>query len=218
MTPEEKHAFVRTNHRAVLITYRRDGRLQTSPIVCGAHGDGRVAISVTEDRAKTKNLRRDPRATLCVFTNDYFGPWVQIDGSAELIAMPEALDGLKALYRQVSGADHPDWSDFERAMTEDRRLLLAHRHAIDPPAVEVGAVGGVHGASAGVDVAVLKVLGGGVPRPLGSGMVRSCATLSFRARPRPAPKYVVAAHADAAGSAQHAHRRATDRSGRGGRR
>ncbi len=63
LSREQKQEFVRQNHRAVLVTRRADGRLQTSPIVCGLHEDGRVAISVTEDRAKTKNLRRDPRAT-----------------------------------------------------------------------------------------------------------------------------------------------------------
>jgi PPOX class probable F420-dependent enzyme len=123
VTPAEKQAFVRDNHHAVLITRRRDGRLQTSPIACGLHDDGRVAISVTEDRAKTKNLRRDPRATLCVMNDGFFGPWVQIDGTAEIVPMPEALDGLVALYRQISG-EHPDWDDYARAMGRDRRVLL----------------------------------------------------------------------------------------------
>ena len=123
MTPDEKREFVRHNHHAVLVTRRVGDALQTSPIVCGLHSDGRVAISVTEDRAKTKNLRRDRRATLCVFPDEFFGPWVQIDGTAEIVAMPEALDGLKSLYRQISG-EHPDWADYEAAMVRDRRALL----------------------------------------------------------------------------------------------
>ena len=123
MTPEEQRAFVREHHHAVLVTRRAAGRLQTSPIVCGLHDDGRVAISVTEDRAKTKNLRRNERATLCVFTDGFFGPWVQIDGTAELVPMPAALDGLKSLYRQVAG-EHPDWAEYEEAMAKDRRVLL----------------------------------------------------------------------------------------------
>lgn len=123
MTPDEQREFVRHHHHAVLVTRRADDALQTSPIVCGLHSDGRVAISVTEDRAKTKNLRRDPRATLCVFTDEFFGPWVQIDGTAEIVAMPEALDGLKSLYRQIAG-EHPDWADYEAAMVRDRRVLL----------------------------------------------------------------------------------------------
>ncbi len=123
MTPAEKQAFVRDNHHAILVTRRGDGRLQTSPIACGLHDDGRVAISVTEDRAKTKNLRRDPRATLCVMNDGFFGAWVQIDGTTEIVPMPEALDGLVALYRQISG-EHPDWDDYARAMAQDRRVLL----------------------------------------------------------------------------------------------
>jgi PPOX class probable F420-dependent enzyme len=123
MTPAEKAEFVRANHRAVLVTRRADDRLQTSPIVCGVHDDGRVAISVTQDRAKTKNLRRDPNATLCVFTNDFFGAWVQVEGRAEIVDLPDAMDGLKALYRQVAG-EHPDWADFEAAMVRDGRVLV----------------------------------------------------------------------------------------------
>jgi PPOX class probable F420-dependent enzyme len=123
VTPDEKRAFVRDNHRAVLITRRADGRVQSSPIVCGVHADGRIAISVTEDRAKTKNLRRDPRATLCVLNDGFFGEWTQIDGTTEIVAMPDALDGLKDLYRQVAG-EHPDWEDYAAAMARDRRVLL----------------------------------------------------------------------------------------------
>ena len=115
---EEKRAFVRDNHRAVVTTRRADGRLQSSPIVCGVHDDGRIAISVTEDRAKTKNLRRDPRATVCVLSDAFFGEWTQIDGPAELVQMPAALDGLKTLYRQVAG-EHPDWDDFGAAMEHE---------------------------------------------------------------------------------------------------
>ena len=123
MTADQEREFVRANHRAVLITHRADGRLQSSPIVCGVHDDGRIAISVTETRAKTKNLRRDPRATLCVLSDGFFGEWTQIDGTAELVPMPAALDGLMALYRQVAG-EHPDWDDFAAAMERERRVLV----------------------------------------------------------------------------------------------
>jgi PPOX class probable F420-dependent enzyme len=123
VTPAEKREFIRQNHHAVLVTRRADGRVQTSPIVCGVHEDGRIAISVTEDRAKTKNLRRDDRATLCVLNDGFFGEWTQIDGTAEIVPMPEALAGLKALYRSVAG-EHPDWDDYAAAMERDRRVLL----------------------------------------------------------------------------------------------
>jgi PPOX class probable F420-dependent enzyme len=123
MTAAEKLQFARDNHRAVLVTHRRDGRLQTSPIVCAVDDDGHVVMSVTEDRAKTKNVRRDPRVTLCVLSDGFFGDWVQIDGAADIVPMPEALDGLKDLYRQVAG-EHPDWDEYEQAMVDDRRVLL----------------------------------------------------------------------------------------------
>ena len=123
MNRADKQEFLRQNHHAVLVTRRADGRLQTSPVVCGLHDDGRLAISVTEDRAKTKNLRRDPRATACVFSNGFFGEWVQIDGTAELVPVPDAIDGLIALYRQISG-EHPDWDDYRAAMMRDRRVLV----------------------------------------------------------------------------------------------
>lgn len=123
MTSDEKRAFLREHHRAILVTRRGDGRLQTSPIMCGIDDQGRVIVSVTQDRAKTRNLRRDPRATLCVMSDDFYGAWVQADGTAEIVDLPEAMDGLIALYRQVAG-EHPDWDDFRRAMVEDRRCLL----------------------------------------------------------------------------------------------
>jgi PPOX class probable F420-dependent enzyme len=123
MTVSDKLQFVRENHRAVLVTRRRDDRLQSSPIVCGVDDDGHVVISVTEDRAKTNNARRDPRVTLCVLNDGFFGPWVQIDGTAEIVPMPDALPGLRDLYRQVAG-EHPDWDDYDRAMVNDRRVLL----------------------------------------------------------------------------------------------
>ena len=119
----EKLEFVRENHRAVLVTQRKDGRVQTSPIVCGVDDDGHVVISVTEDRAKTKNVRRDPRVALCVLNDGFFGAWLQIDGVAEIVPMPAALPGLKDLYRQVAG-EHPNWDEYEQAMVDDRRVLL----------------------------------------------------------------------------------------------
>ena len=123
MSRQAKQDFIRQNHHAVLVTRRADGRLQSSPVVCGVHDDGRVAISVTDDRAKTKNLQRDPRATLCVLSDAFFGEWVQIDGTAEIVPTADAVDGLVALYRQVAG-EHPDWDDYRAAMVRDRRVLV----------------------------------------------------------------------------------------------
>ncbi len=123
MKLSDKLEFVRENHHAVLVTRRKDGRVQTSPIACGVDDEGHVVISVTEDRAKTKNVRRDPRVALCVLNDGFFGAWLQIDGEAEIVPMPAALPGLKGLYRQVAG-EHPDWDEYEQAMVDDRRVLL----------------------------------------------------------------------------------------------
>jgi PPOX class probable F420-dependent enzyme len=121
-TAAEVVEYFGAHHRAVLVTRRRDGRLQTSPIVCAADA-GQVIISVTQDRAKTRNIRRDPRVTLCGLPDEFFGAWVQLDGTAEVIDLPEAMDGLVALYRHVQG-EHPDWDEFRAAMARDRRCLL----------------------------------------------------------------------------------------------
>lgn len=127
--PAGKVDFVRSNHHAVLITRRSGDRVQSSPIVCGVDDDGRVIISVTADRAKTKNLRRDPRASLCVLPDEFFGQWVQIDGTAEVVDLPEAMPGLIDLYRQVSG-EHPDWDEYRASMERDGRCLV--RITVDP--------------------------------------------------------------------------------------
>lgn len=123
MRAEEALQFVADNHRAVLVTHRRDGGLQTSPITVGTDDDGFVVISSRETAYKVRNLERDPRATICVFTDRFFGPWVQVEGRAELVRLPEAMEGLVDYYRRISG-EHPDWDDYRRAMVEDRRVLI----------------------------------------------------------------------------------------------
>jgi PPOX class probable F420-dependent enzyme len=123
VTPDQARQFVADNHRAVMITRRSDGGLQTSPVTVGVDGDGKVVISTREAAYKVRNLRRRPTATLCVFTDSFFGPWVQIEGAAELVPLPQAMDGLVDYYRRISG-EHPDWDDYRRAMVEQRRVLV----------------------------------------------------------------------------------------------
>ena len=115
--------FVAANPRGVLTTYRRDGQAQLSPVSAGVDAEGRVMISVTEDRAKTKNARRDPRVALCIFTEGFYGPWVQVEGTAEFADGPDRIDALVDYYRTLSG-EHPDWDDYRAAMERDRRVLL----------------------------------------------------------------------------------------------
>jgi|SRR5215467_15519474 len=116
--------FIRANHRAVLATTRSDGRPQLSPVTVGVDADGRVVISTRETALKTKNLMRDPRASLCVMNDRFFGEWVQAEGTAEIIRLPEAMDRLVDYYRRIAG-EHPDWDDYRNAMRRDKRVIVA---------------------------------------------------------------------------------------------
>lgn len=115
--------YVRANTRAVLHTYRRDGRPQLSPVTVAVDGEDKVVISSRETAIKVHNLRRDPRASLCVFPDKWLGRWVQLDGTAQIQSLPEALEPLVEYYRGLRG-EHPDWDDYRRAMVADRRLLI----------------------------------------------------------------------------------------------
>jgi PPOX class probable F420-dependent enzyme len=115
--------FVSNNHRAVLVTRKADEGLQTSPILVGVDGDGYAVISSRETAFKVRNLRRDPRATLCVFSDRFFDNWIQIDGAADLISMPDAMERLVDYYRRISG-EHPDWDEYRSAMKEQKRLII----------------------------------------------------------------------------------------------
>ncbi len=115
--------FIAANPHAVLATYRRDGQVQMSPVSAGVDASGRVMVSVTEDRAKTKNARRDPRVSLVAFTSGFFGPWVQVEGTAEFADGPDRIDALVDYYRTLRG-DHDDWDEYRAAMERDRRVLL----------------------------------------------------------------------------------------------
>jgi PPOX class probable F420-dependent enzyme len=120
---EQALEFVRANHRAVMMTNRADGRPQMSPIVCNVDGDGRVVVSTRETALKTKNLRRDPRVSLCVVNDGFYGDWVQVDGTAEIVSLPEAMEPLVDYYRSISG-EHPDWDEYRNAMERERRVIV----------------------------------------------------------------------------------------------
>ena len=123
MQADEAREFIATHHRAILATQRADGRPQLSPVVCAVDAGGRVIISTRETAIKTKNVRRDPRVSLCVFTDGFYGPWAQVEGTAEVISLPEAMDPLVEYYRRVSG-EHPDWPDYRAAMIRDHRVII----------------------------------------------------------------------------------------------
>ena len=123
MDLEQATEFLRAHHRAVLATSRADGRPQLSPVLCVPDDEGRILISTREGALKTRNLRRDPRASLCAFTDGFFGEWVQIEGDAEIISLPDAMDLLVDYYRRVAG-EHSDWADYRAAMARDRRVIV----------------------------------------------------------------------------------------------
>ncbi|UBU12395.1 PPOX class F420-dependent oxidoreductase [Nonomuraea gerenzanensis] len=114
--------FLREHHRAVLLTRHRDGRPQMSPITAGVQ-DGHVVISSRETASKVRNALRDPQVSLCAFTDGFFGEWIQVDGTAEIVHLPEAMDLLVTYYRDISG-EHPDWDEYREAMVRDRRVIM----------------------------------------------------------------------------------------------
>jgi PPOX class probable F420-dependent enzyme len=120
---DEARDFIAENHRGVFATFRRDGRVQQSPVTAGVDDEGRVIISVTEDRAKARNARRDPRVSLCVFSDAFYGRWVQVEGIARFADGPDRIDALVDYYRRLSG-EHPDWDEYRATMLKDRRVLL----------------------------------------------------------------------------------------------
>jgi PPOX class probable F420-dependent enzyme len=115
--------FVREHHEAVLLTNRKDGSAQMSPVTCAVDADGLIAISTRQTAIKVKNIRRDPRVSLCVLSDGFYGRWIQIDGTAEIVSLPEAMDPLVEYYRSLRG-EHDDWDDYRAAMARDQRLVL----------------------------------------------------------------------------------------------
>jgi len=125
--------FVTENHHGVLATRRRDGATQMSPIACAVDGDT-IVISSRETAMKVKHLLREPYAALCVLDDGFYGAWAQIEGPTEIVHLPEAMDGLIAYYRQISG-EHPDWDDYRSAMERERRVLIRIRPTRAGPSV-----------------------------------------------------------------------------------
>ncbi len=115
--------FIRTNSHAVMATFRKDGRPALSPVGATVDGDGKVIVSTRQTAMKVKHLRRDPRVAITSFTDRFFGEFVQVEGSAEIIELPEAMELLVDYYRRISG-EHPDWAEYRAAMAEQQRVLV----------------------------------------------------------------------------------------------
>ncbi len=115
--------FLRPRHRGVLITSRADGSPQMSPVTCGVDSGGRIVVSTYPARAKAVNARRNPRVSICVLSDEWNDAYVQVDGRAEVLDMPEALEGLVDYFRCISG-EHPDWDEYREAMARQNKSLI----------------------------------------------------------------------------------------------
>lgn len=126
MNEQQAREFIAQSTRGVLATIKRDGRPQLSNVAYTLDDDGRIKISVTRDRAKTRNLVRDPRATLLVLGDDWY-QYVVVEGSAEVQDGQAALGELRRVYQRITGQPHPNWAEFDQAMVREGRVLLALR-------------------------------------------------------------------------------------------
>ncbi|WP_030261975.1 PPOX class F420-dependent oxidoreductase [Streptomyces sp. NRRL B-24484] len=115
--------FVRPRHRALLLTRRADGTPQASPLTCGVDDSGRIVVSTYPERAKARNARRDSAVSVVVLSDEWDGPWVQVDGEAEVLDMPAAVEPLVEYYRNIAG-EHPDWDEYREAMRRQGKSLI----------------------------------------------------------------------------------------------
>ncbi len=115
--------FVRPRHQMILVTRRRDGAPQLSPVTGGVDADGRIVISTYPERAKVANLRRSPESAVLVLSDDFGGAWVQVDGTAEVLDLPDSIEPLVDYFRAISG-EHPDWDEYRQAMRDQGKSLI----------------------------------------------------------------------------------------------
>lgn len=120
---EELLEFVRPRHQVTLVTSRDDGQPQVSPVSAGVDDDGRIVISTYPQRAKSANLRKRAQCTLLVHSDDWNGPYVQVDGTAEVIDAPDSVEPLVDYFRAISG-EHPDWAEYRQAMLDQNKSLI----------------------------------------------------------------------------------------------
>ena len=120
---DELDEFVRPRHKGTLVTRRRDGSPQMSPVTCGLDPEGRIVVSTYPQRAKAVNARRDARVSMVVHSDEWDGPYVQVDGTAEVIDMPDAVEPLVEYFRCISG-EHPDWDEYRDAMRQQNKSLV----------------------------------------------------------------------------------------------
>ncbi len=115
-------SFVSVNHRAVLATRRAGGDPQMSPVTVGVEDD-KIVISSRETAYKVRNIRREPRVSLCVMNDGFFGHWIQVDGTADTLSLPDAMESLVEYYRGIRG-EHPDWDEYRSVMEQEKRVVI----------------------------------------------------------------------------------------------
>ncbi|GAB1511890.1 PPOX class F420-dependent oxidoreductase [Actinophytocola sp. KF-1] len=120
---EALNDFIRPRHHAVLVTTRSDGSPQMSPVTCGLDGEGRIVISSYPQRAKSRNARRNPKVSVLVLSDEFNDAYVQVDGTAEVLDLPDALEPLVEYFRVISG-EHPDWDEYRAAMAKQGKCLI----------------------------------------------------------------------------------------------
>jgi len=115
--------FIRDRHHMILMTRKADGAPQASPVTAGLDAEGRIVISTYPERAKVYNLRRDPRCSVMVLSDDFGGAWVQVDGNAEVLDLPDSVEPLVDYFRSISG-EHPNWDEYRQAMVDQGKSII----------------------------------------------------------------------------------------------
>lgn len=123
MELEQARDFARRHHRAVLATRTSHGGIQQSPVLVAVDAAGRFTVSSRETAYKTKNLRGDPWAQLCILSDAFFGDWVLVEGIVEVLSLPDAMEPLVDYFRSVAG-EHEDWAEYRESMRQEKRVLL----------------------------------------------------------------------------------------------
>jgi PPOX class probable F420-dependent enzyme len=122
MDLDQARDYVRSHHRAVIATRSATG-LHQSPVLVGVDEDGRLTVSSRETAYKTRHLREDPWVQLCVFPDSFFGEWIYVEGEAEVVSLPEAMEPLVEYYRGISG-EADDWDEYRAGMERERRVIV----------------------------------------------------------------------------------------------
>ena len=124
VTRAELLEFLRSRRNGILVTSRADGAPQLSPVTYGVDPQGRVVVSTYPERAKVRNLKRRPAASFMALGEGFNEAWVQVDGTAEVLDVPESVEPLVDYFRAAAGKEHPDWDEYRAAMVAERRVLL----------------------------------------------------------------------------------------------